>query len=237
MIETLVSIKPVIELLTAAAALGSLVLLAVNALLIYRYVEETRKQAEATYKIMEFNRAEFVPNVQVLFDVEERVINGVTYRGLFCATDGELRIPVKYINLSKGLSEFSLNFQDFPTVISTFAGNIRFDVSSINMVEKIGPTVLKRAEEFPWHILFDLKRAFDNSGLDFDALYVLNNSDFSVCYRIEYGDETEPFSEIWHMLIEGLKDIDGSGWLLLGNWSTMYRRRYKKGEQCRHPIA
>ena len=229
-VDALVYLNPVINFITAVAALGSVILLAVNAFLVYWYVQETRKQAEATYNIMKFNRAEFTPNVQVLFDVEEREIDGDIYRGLFCSKDGDLKIPVNYINLSKGVSEFTLNFQYFPTAISTFAGNIRFNVPSINMGEKMGPTILKRAEKFQWFIIFDLKDAFDKSELDFNALYVLKNSDFSVCYRIEYGDEKEPFSEIWHMSINGLKDLGSPGWLLLGDWSTMYRRRFKKGD-------
>jgi hypothetical protein len=227
-IEKLIFLKPLIGFLTAAAALGSLVLLAVNALLIYRYVEETRKQAEATYNIMEFNRAEFLPNVQVLFEVEKKEINGVICRGLFCDSEGGIRIPVKYINLSKGVSEFSLNFQDFPTVISTFAGPIRFEISTVNLEQKIGPAILKRAEEFRWYIPFDLKRAFDKSGKDFDDLNILRNSDFSVCYRVEYPGRTEPFSEHWNMVITGLEALGGGGLFLLGTWSTFSRKRYRR---------
>lgn len=211
-------------------SLGTFVLLIINAVLIWRYVKETKRQADAATDIARASRAEFEPNVQITLTTSEKRSTSFyrwppttkTDKGLIIDNEGNLLIGADFINLSKGVTNFWLELSEFNTCISTMVGKIRLIPNELSW-QDISPLTLKPNEIIDGTLIFDLERSFDESQKSFTNLDILNGGYLSISYRTAYPSNLEPFWEYWAYVIDNVVRLDNNEYVLAGNWSNVYR--------------
>lgn|GEM_PF-4703006 len=206
------------DLIATWVALWASFLLVVNAFLIYLYFRETRKQAKATEKIVEYTRSEFDPNLQILFSRYEREVGGERYHGVIINRDGMLVIPIVLKNLSKDGTRFSLDFETRTSIVSTFGGSAHIDTSSTNYIFRTRTNYLKPRAELNFDIAFDIGISLERERIDYLQNGIFQRSSFEITYEIEYPGAQYFDREAWYFGVVGVIRTSDSVLLLRGEW-------------------
>ncbi len=216
---------------------GTLILLIINAGFIWRYVKQTKRLADETAVIARASRAEFEPNVQVVF--KERVErigyqNRRLISGLIINAEEKLVIDIEFNNLSRNISDFWLEFSKPSTDVITCTGSIKLNPSIWN--EYSGqPIVLKPKETSPAKLFIDLNSDFNKAGMDVGNYGILKGSLISISYIIVYRNRKEPFYEKVAIEIKDIVTLQTSEKFLIGEWSNVKREYYEEIPDAENP--
>jgi hypothetical protein len=238
-------IETYIDLIGTGISIGALiissftlVLLVINAILIWHYVKETKRQADATKRLAEDSRAEFKPNVQVVFKEREFKQNGDILKGVYFNIESRLVVEVDFINISKGITAFNLELCPDKTHLSAKRGPAKYRISTDSKIENNPPIILKPKEKTNRFLVFSIGiNRNDNIDRLSDIPHLVEHK-LTIAYRIKYNAETgsyyEGFCEIFTFNIEKQGKISdpetvlaGECMGLIGKWSNVTRTYYK----------
>jgi hypothetical protein len=191
--------------------------------------KHAQEQAKLTDELVEISRKDFEPSVQIVFVEKEGLfIAGIkkkevktTEKGVLLSLNNEkLRVDANFINLSKGITDFWVEINEFTTLISTVVGNIHLNFNGA-FISGGFPITLKPKEKINGFFVFDIltEDRYDISNSD-----IFRSSELDISYRIKYKNgNDEKFSESWAFPIKDVITLVNNEYLLIGEWNGVHR--------------